>query len=157
MASLRTHAATATCTALAGSTVAAAAAVLLRLCVQKMNLGVVGGGWGPLASVRWFLSCVCFAFFVFEPAIYDVFLLAAASSTAALMAATSRCSWPCSLAAAAAAAAAATAPTKNLHLAEVIRSPSGVILAAFVAAGAVGVLCKLQDILVAIVAARRVR
>ncbi|XP_026190065.1 uncharacterized protein LOC113146559 [Cyclospora cayetanensis] len=72
----------------------------------KMSVGGGAEGWGPLASIRWFLSVVCFGFFLFEPAVYDIFLLTAAACAAALIAAASRCSWHSAAAAIALAVAA---------------------------------------------------
>ncbi|KAL8448710.1 hypothetical protein Emed_003619 [Eimeria media] len=142
-------------------------------CVQQMDVGVVGEGWGSLASVRWFSSCVCFCFFLFEPALYDVLLLAAAAAAAALAAAAASCTWTCALAAAAAGAAtaaaagatatattaagrsAAAATVTSLPLSELLGSPGGMVLSAVAAAAAVGIACNSKNILLSIMAAKR--
>ncbi|KAL8270861.1 hypothetical protein Esti_005232 [Eimeria stiedai] len=139
----------------------------------QMDVGVVGEGWGSLASVRWFSTFVCFCFFLFEPPIYDVVLLAASAAAAALAAAAASCTWTCALAAAAAgaataaaASAAATATTAagraahaatvaSLPLSELLRSPGGLVVCAVAAAAAVGVACSSKNILLTIMAAKR--
>ncbi|KAL8444261.1 hypothetical protein Emag_005618 [Eimeria magna] len=166
-------AAAASAAAASAAAAAAAVAVVCMCCLQQMDVGVVGEGWGSLASVRWFSTCVCFCFFLFEPAVYDVFLLAAAAAAAALAAAAASCTWTCALAAAAAGAATAAAAgaaatatsaagrsthaaaVTSVPFADLLRSPGGLVLCGVAAAAAVGIACNLKEILLSIMAAKR--